>query len=140
MKTSKKRRWKRGALVLVLSIYPLFVLLYVWSYVFRSDLDGGRNGPLDAYRHTLACSVVAYTLDERVVDLVTRLMESGNKNSNKMDIHNNRIGARIGAQAQSFRELEPAVHRAVSDGAINSADEHQITWLPEKRWRDSRFW
>ena len=140
MKTSKKRRWKRGALVLVLSIYPLFVLLYVWSYVFRSDLDGGRNGPLDAYRHTLASSVVAYTLDERVVDLVTRLMESGNKNSNKMDIHNNRIGAQIGAQAQSFLELEPAVRRAVLDGAINSPQANQITWLPEKSWRDSRFW
>lgn len=138
--------WVRNRLVvlwlpaLVLGLYPLFVLLYVWIQVARSDLPGGRNGPLDAYRHTLASSVVAYTLDERAVGLVTRLMESGNRNSSKMDIHNNRIGARIGAQAQSFGELEPAVRTAVSAGTIRSADTNQITWLPEKNWRDRRLW
>lgn len=131
---------KLGALALVLGIYPLSVLGYVWAHVIRSDLEGGRNGPLDAYRHALASSVVAYTLDERAVDLVTRVMESGNRNSNKMDIHNNRIGARIGAQAKSFGELEPAVRSAVSAGAIRSADTNQITWLPEKSWRDRWLW
>jgi hypothetical protein len=124
----------------VLSIYPLFVLTYTWSQVFRSDLVGGRHGPLDAYRHALASAVVSYTLDRRAVDVVTRLMEAKGKDSNKMDSQNNRIGARIGAEAKSFHELEPAVRKLVTNGTINSTNLNQITWLPNEKWRDGRIW
>src|SRR5688572_11426083 len=101
MKKKRKLRQVLGA-ALILSLYPLFVLTYTWSCVFRSDLEGGRHGPLDAYRHALASAVVSYTFGERSVGLVTSLMESKGKNSNKMDSHNNRIGAHIGANSRSF--------------------------------------
>jgi hypothetical protein len=140
MKTRRKILLRLGALVLLLSIYPLCVLIYTWSYVFRSNLEGGRNGPLDAYRHALASAVVSYTLDERAVYLITSLMESRDKDSNKMDRHNNRIGAHIGAKSKSFHELEPSVRQCVLDGAANSTDTNQITWLPKERWRRGRIW
>ena len=125
-----------GGLVLLLSIYPALILVYTWSFVLRSDLRDGRHGPLDAYRHALASSVVAYTLNESAVDLVTALFESKGKASNRMDRHNNRIGASLGTRAASFRELEPSVRRLVSKGTVDSADLDQITWLPEEKWRD----
>ena len=125
-----------GGLVLLLGIYPALVLVYTLSFVLRSDLRGGRHGPLDAYRHALASSVVAYTLNESAVDLVTALFESKGKASNRMDRHNNRIGASLGTRTASFRELEPSVRRLVSKGTVDSADLDQITWLPEEKWRD----
>ncbi len=140
MKNKRKILRRVAILVLLLSIYPLCVLCYTWTCVFRSDLEGGRHGPLDAYRHALASAVVSYTLDERAVNLMTALMESGSKDSNQMDRHNNRLGAQIGASAKSFRELEPSVRQSVLDGAINSTDTNQITWLPKELWRDGRIW
>jgi hypothetical protein len=116
------------------------VLFYTWSCVFRSDFEGGRHGQLDAYRHALASAVVAYTLDERAVNLTTKLMEFKGKDSSRMDRHNNLIGAQIGAQTKSFQELEPSVRKAVLDGAVNSTNANQITWLPKAKWRDGRIW
>ena len=129
-----------GGLVLLLGMYPALVLVYTWSFVLRSDLRGGRHGPLDAYRHALASSVVAYTLNESAVDLITVLFESKGKASNRMDGHNNRIGARLGAHADSFRDLEPAVRQHVGNGAVAAVEPDQITWLPENKWRDGWIW
>ena len=128
------------ALAAVLSVYPLFVLSYTWYYVLRSDLEGGRHGPLDAYRHTLASAVVAYTLDERAVNLVTAVFESRGKETNRMDGHNNSIGARIGMGAASFAELEPTVRQHIRAGTTGTSDPNQSIWLPRERWRDSRLW
>ena len=80
--------------------------------------------------------MVSYTINESAVNLITALFESKGKASNRMDRHNNRIGARLGACAMSFRELEPSVRRLVSKGTVDSADLDQITWLPEEKWRD----
>ncbi|MGV3772712.1 MAG: hypothetical protein ACO1QB_07415 [Verrucomicrobiales bacterium] len=140
MKNKRKIFLRVGVFLLVLSLYPLFVLIYTWSCVYRSDFQGGRHGPLDAYRHALASAVVSYTLHERAVDLVTRLMESGGKDSNVMDARNNRIGAQIVGEVKSFAELEPAVRRFVLNGRENSMDTNQVTWLPKDRWRDARLW
>ena len=140
MKSKRKILLRLGALAVILSIYPLFVLIYTWTCVFRSDLEGGRHGPLDAYRHALASAVVSYTSDRRAVEFITRVMESKGKDSNKMDIRNNRVGAQIGATSRSFRNLEPAVRRCVLGGSVNSADTNQITWLPKEKWRDGRLW
>lgn len=129
-----------AAVGLLLSAYPLFVLIYTWSCVFKSPLEGGRNGPLDAYRHTLASAVVSYTLNKQAVEIVTRIMESKGKDSNKMDVHNNRIGAIIGAKSKSFRDLEPSVRESVTKGAVNSTNNDQITWLPKERWGSTRIW
>lgn len=140
VKNKRKTLLKLGAVALLISVYPLSVLFYTWGCVLRSDLEGGRHGPLDAYRHALASAVVSYTLGERPVRLVTRLMESRGKDSNAMDTRNNRIGARIGIDSTSFRNLEPTVRQAVSNGSINSTNTNQITWLPKEKWKSGRLW
>ena len=77
MPSKRTRHWLRrlALLALVLATYPTFVLTYTWSHVLQSPLPGGRHGPLDAYRHTLASAVVAYTFDARAIDLVNGVME-----------------------------------------------------------------
>jgi hypothetical protein len=128
------------AAVVLVSAYPAFVLGYTWSHVAGSSLPGGRHGPLDAYRHTLASAVVAFTLSPRVVECVTRVMERGGNDANLMDRHNNQIGVAIGLRARSFSELEPAVQAQVVRGAVNTRDAVQVTWLPPERWRKSVLW
>jgi len=135
VKNKRKILLRLGALTALLSIYPCFVLIYTWNFVYRSNLEGGRNGPLDAYRHALASAVVSHTLGEWAVNLMTSLMESGGKDSNTMDSHNNRIGAHLGATSKSFAVLEPSVRQLVANGAVNSTDTNQITWLPKEKWR-----
>lgn len=137
-----KKRWLRRLVTLaaILLIYPACVLGYTWTHVFRSDLEGGRHGPLDAYRHALASAVVSHTLGEWAVKLVTTVFESSGKESNRMDRKNNLIGAAIGHSSESFAELEPRVREQVSAGAELSSVAGQITWLPKDRWRDSKLW
>lgn len=125
---------------LLLAVYPAFVLGYTWSCVFKSDLPGGRNGPLDAYRHALASAVVSHTLGDSAVKLVTGLFESGGRDSNAMDSHNNQIGAAIGSRVKSFAQIAPSVRLAIQNGAVDAADINQITWLPESKWRNARMW
>lgn len=138
MKTKVRRRV--FAITLLLCVYPVSVIVFTWSHVLRSDLEGGRHGPLDAYRHALASATVSYTLGEWAVSLTTWICEWGGKDSHKMDIHNNKIGAVIGARCPSFRELEPAVRQAVLQGEASGTDPSRITWLPHTRWRDGRLW
>jgi hypothetical protein len=117
------------------SAYAAFVLGYTWSHVAHSSLPGGRYGPLDAYRHTLASAAVAFTLSPRAVDLTTWFMERRDDDTNLMDRRNNQIGAAIGVHARSFSAIEPAVRAEVSRGAVNARDAIQLT-----PWRASRFW
>lgn len=128
------------AFALLLSVYPIGVMVFTWSRVLRSDLKGGRHGPLDAYRHALASATVSYTLGEWAVSLTTWIFESSQKDSNKMDIHNNRIGAKIGSNCKSFGDLEPAVRQAVGDGETAAIDPAKITWLSPSNWRDGKLW
>ena len=142
------RSWKRrtkilgviGICVLLLGSYPVSVLGYVWIKVYQSDLPGGRNGPLDAYRHTLASAVVSYTLDEKVVEWVSEVMEHKEIATHLMDRHNNRIGAQIGSKAKRFRDIEAAVARQLAEGAIFASDPDQSTWLPKSIWGDDKMW
>ena len=139
----KKPRILRRRIVIALliaGIYPFSVLVCTWAFVLRSDLKGGRHGPLDAYRHALASSLVSYTIGTWAVNLTTSVFESSGKASNHMDRHNNRIGAAIGARSGSFTELERSVSQAVENGTVNSADPWRITWLNENQWRNGRFW
>ncbi|MCU0869929.1 MAG: hypothetical protein MUF30_10060, partial [Burkholderiales bacterium] len=105
-----------------------------------ADLPGGRNGPLDAYRHTLASAVVAWSIGERPVAWVTAVMEWRGKDANTMDRHNNRIGARIGRRVQSFAEIEPTVRQQVREGAVGARAPEQTTWLPRDAWGDAWLW
>ena len=56
-----------------------------------------------------------------------------------MDAHNNRIGARIGTEANSWNQMQARVRAAIDAGAIGATDENQITWLPRERWRDRMY-
>ena len=138
----KKKRWLLRLVVLavILLVYPALVLGYTWTCVLRSDLEGGRHGPLDAYRHALASAVVSHTLGEWAVNLVTTAFESSGKESNRMDRKNNSIGATIGRSSESFAEIERRVREQVISGAELSEVDGQITWLPKERWRDSKLW
>jgi hypothetical protein len=140
-KEMKRRLLKRSLIfALILSVYPACVIAFTWCHVLKSDFEGGRNGKLDAYRHSLASATVSYTLGEWAVNLTTWIFESSGKESNQMDTHNNRIGARIGAEANSFSDIEPAVRQAVQQGHVSATDSDQITWLSPSKWRDAKLW
>ncbi len=124
----------------ILAIYPSFIFGYTLSHVAKSGFPGGRYGPLDAYRHTLASALVAYTLNEEAVSLVTKVMESENRDFDLMDQHNNRIGAKIGTSAKAFSDIEPTVREFVENGTVNSNNENQVTWLSANRWVDGWAW
>lgn len=85
-------------------------------------------------------AVVSYTLGKWAVNLVTAIFESKGKDTNQMDGHNKKIGADIGNTVSSFSELEGAVRRRVQSGRVNSSGSDQITWLLQRRWRDSKLW
>ena len=129
-----------GVLALLLCIYPICVLAFTWGHILKSNFKGGRHGQLDAYRHALASATVSYTLGNWAVDFTTWIFESNSKDSNKMDIHNNRIGANLGSLARSFHDIEPAVCQSVMHGTVYAIDPDQITWLPPTKWREGKLW
>ena len=137
---TKRRLIIIAVIFIALGSYPSFVIGYTWLNVYKSDFKGGKHGPLDAYRHTLASAVVTYTTNEYAVKLATNIMERNDKNSNKMDIHNNNIGIQIGKNAKSFYDLKPEVHQSVSKGTVNTNNPNQTTWLPEKEWHEGLIW
>jgi hypothetical protein len=139
---ARRRWWYRGVLaLLVCGAYPAFVMIAVYSQWFAAHLPGGRNGPADAYRHSLASAVVAYTLSPRCVDWVTAVMERGGDGnpSRAMDAHNNRIGAQLGATASNWNDLRREVRAAVDHGAIDARSPDQITWLAPAAWQDRLY-
>ena len=140
---SRGRRLRKSAaaVALLAGSYPAFVLGATYWHFFQADFPGGRNGPADAYRHSLASAIVAYTLSPRCVDWVTAVMErdgEGNP-SRAMDAHNNRLGARIGATARSWNEMQQAVLAAVKGGAVDARSPEQITWLAPRAWRERLY-
>jgi hypothetical protein len=126
---------------IALGVYPAFVLGTVYATTLGSDLPGGRHGPKDAYRHSLASATVAYTGSPRFVEWVTAVMENGGDGGpdRAMDAHNNRIGARIGANAESWAGMRAAVLAAVKAGGIEAEDDDRITWLPPERWQERLY-
>ena len=137
------KRWLRRAILVggLAAAYPVFVLGAVYAQCLGSDLPGGRDGPGDAYRHTLASAIVAYTTSPRCVDWVTRVMErdGDGRPERAMDAHNNRIGARIGASADSWNSMQQAVLDAIHDGTVDARSPDQITWRASDAWRDRLY-
>jgi hypothetical protein len=136
-------RWSRRVIVVgaLLGAYPVFVLGAVYAKCLGSDLPGGRDGPGDAYRHTLASAIVAYTSSPRCVDWVTRVMErdSDGRPEHAMDAHNNRIGAQIGASATSWTSMQQAVLAAIHNGTVDARSPDQITWRAPDAWRERLY-
>jgi hypothetical protein len=138
--TRKKTASLIFVFLMIMSLYPALILGYTWFHVANAQFPGGRNGPLDAYRHTLASALVAYTLDKRVVNSVSTVMEFQNSRSNLMDKHNNDIGANIGMRAVRFSDIQPAVMNAVNQGTNNAKSPSQVTWLTSEYWKESTLW
>lgn len=137
-----QRRWRAWLVFSALiAAYPAFILGTVYATTLHSDLPGGRHGPKDAYRHSLASATVAYTGSSRWVDWVTAVMEDGGRGdaARAMDAHNNRLGARIGAAAESWSGMQADVLAAVKAGGMQTSDPDRITWLPPDQWRE-RFY
>ena len=143
MAFTTRRRWlRRGiAAICVCALYPAFVLATVYATTSQSGLPGGRHGPRDAYRHSLASATVAYTGSPRWVHWVTAVMENGGQgdDAHAMDAHNNLLGARIGTEAQSWRGMRTAVLAAVQAGGVDVQDPNRITWLPQTRWQERAY-
>lgn len=129
------------AVAALLSLYPAFVVGTVYAATSRSDLPGGRHGPKDAYRHSLASAIVAHTGSPRWVEWVTAVMENDGHgdDARAMDAHNNLLGARIGAEADSWTQMQADVLAAVRAGAMTVESQDRITWLPPERWRERLY-
>lgn len=136
----KKIDKKWFILAAILSIYPVGILSYVWYNCYVSEFEGGENGQLDAYRHTLASAVVSYTLSPVVVEVFTSVTEFPDADAYVMDRHNNNIGKNIGNQATSFKQINGLIIEAVKKGAESTADPNQVTWLGKSTWGDYLFW
>ena len=138
-KPKTRRPWRRVFILgVLLGAYPGFVITATYAKFFAADLPGGRNGPADAYRHSLASAIVAYTLSPHCVDWVTAVMERGGEGNaaRAMDAHNNRLGARIGATAARWDAMQRAVLAAVEHGAAEARSPDQITWLAPGAWQE----
>jgi flagellar basal body-associated protein FliL len=134
---ARRRRLRWLLLVALVAAYPVAVLSYVYWFSLTSGLPGGRHGPQDAYRHVLASAVVAYTLSPRVVHWVSAVMEPNQTDlGDRMDRHNNAIGAAIGEEAESFAAIRPEVERRVAAGRVFARHRQQVTWLPPSMWRE----
>lgn len=132
-----RRRWPLWlAAMAAAAAYPAWVLGYVYWFSLTSGLPGPRHGPQDAYRHTLASAVVAYTTSPRIVYWITEVMEFADHPSSLMDRHNNHVGAAIGAGAESFAAIRPQVAARVQAGRIGARDPAQVTWLAPQYWRE----
>jgi hypothetical protein len=128
----------------VLGAYPTFVLGTTYAITLQSDLEGGKHGPRDAYRHSLASAIVAWTLSPRFVEWTTAVMERDESiPGHRMDAHNNRVGIRVAARAADWATLRRSVRTAVDAGGpideASLADPDRIVWLPRDLWRD-RLW
>jgi hypothetical protein len=133
-------RWPLGVAAL-LAIYPALVLGTVYWKVQHSEFEGGRNGPRDAYRHTLASAILARSLFPEVVDWVTLVMEHDGHGgaARAMDAHNNRNGARIGVEAASWKELDASVLASIRQGRVNASRPDQSTWLAADTWSERLY-
>lgn len=136
----KRLRWPLAVAALI-GAYPAFVLGTTYAHWLSVDLPGGRDGPSDAYRHSLASATVAYTGSPRWVEWVTSVMENGGRGdvARAMDAHNNRLGARIGDGAESWSAMQAAVLAAVKAGEIEASDPDRITWLSPARWQERAY-
>ncbi len=142
-KQSKLITWRFWILIVLLPcVYSASLLFFVYTNVWNSGLQGGGNGPADAYRHSLSSALVAHTLSPKVVNLVTEIMENQGADdaSHVMDRHNNRLGAKIGASIplswHSVEKVNQAVRRQIDNGKINATDPNQIRFLPKDYWQE----
>ena len=129
MKTKKK--------IIIISLgatvtLPVAALMVLYLIAMNTNLPGRRGGMQDAFRHTYSTALTARYLSPKVVELVTFICEDDpNSKYDRMDIHNNKIGTRLGL---SEGPLYETVMKKIAAGQINAQTEDVVTWLPEKEW------
>jgi hypothetical protein len=120
------------SLFVLIFISPIVVVFALYRLAMATELPGRRGGPQDAFRHTYSTALTSRYLSPVVVEFVTYMCESDPTNHfDQMDIHNNKIGSRIGLGAGDLYET---VMKKIEAGQVNASDNNVTTWLPEKEW------
>jgi hypothetical protein len=109
----------------VVKAYPNELREAVARNALQTSHPGANNGPADAYRHMFGIA----ELQRRTNQAVARGAGNWNEKdgvpwrlksdaASQMDLHNNRIGERIGRVARNTAEVEAMVHAEVRAAAI----------------------
>jgi hypothetical protein len=113
-------------------ISPVIVIFCLYRLAMATVLPGRKGGPQDAFRHTYSTALTSRYFSPVVVEFVTFICERDPSNHfDQMDIHNNKIGSRIGLDKGDLYET---VMNKIKEGQINASDNNVITWLPESEW------
>jgi hypothetical protein len=119
-------------LLVLIFISPIIVVFFLYRLAMATELPGRKGGPQDAFRHTYSTALTSRYISPLVVEFVTFICERDPANHfDQMDIHNNKIGSRIGL---GEGDLYETVMKQVNEGQVNAIDNNVITWLPEKKW------
>lgn len=119
-------------IIVIIFIAPIVEVIVLYRLAMSTGLPGRRGGPQDAFRHTYSTALTARYISPKVVEFVTWAAERNPDDPfDKMDIHNNRIGTKIGLGKAPLYE---AVMQKIKEGEINSQNVDTVTWLPEKEW------
>lgn len=120
------------SLFVLIFISPAVAVFCLYRLAMATELPGRRGGPQDAFRHTYSTALTSRYLSPVIVEFVTYMCESDPSNHfDRMDIHNNKIGTRIGL---GKGDLYETVMKKIKEGQIDAADDNVITWLPENLW------
>jgi hypothetical protein len=111
----------------------------------QTSYPGANNGPADAYRHMLGIAELrrrtnhpaaraAGDWDEKD-GVPWRLKTDADS---QMDLHNNRIGERVGRMARNTAEVEAMVHAEVRAAAVEGGTGKNGTavYLPPEQWSE----
>ncbi|MBC7714680.1 MAG: hypothetical protein H7177_15145 [Rhizobacter sp.] len=132
-------RWKKNLLIIimVINILPMGAVFVLYRIAMATDLPGRGNGPQDAFRHTYSSALTARYISPKAVELVSFLCERDhNSPMDLMDIHNNKIGAKIGIGEGPIYET---VAKKVQEGQIDAKDADVVTWLAKSYWDGDGF-
>jgi hypothetical protein len=118
----------------------------------QTSYPGANNGPADAYRHMLGIA----ELRRRTSHPAARVAGDWNETEgstlrpdtwrlktdadSQVDLHNNRIGERIGRVARSTAEVEAMVHAEVRAAAVEGGTGKNGTafYLPPEQWSEQQ--
>ncbi len=127
----------------VANAYPNEIKESVAQNARGTSYPGATNGPADAYRHMLGIAEIR----RRTSQPAARVAGNWNERDNlpwrlkkdadsQMDLHNNRIGERIGRVARNTAEAEEMVHAEIRAAAIEGGTGKNSTaiYLAPENW------
>ena len=129
--------WKKYFLLICLLALtlPLGAIFVLYRIAMATGLPGRGKGPQDAFRHTFSSALTSRYISPYAVTFVSYVCERNHKSpSDLMDIHNNKIGSKIGVEDGPLYET---VAKKVKEGRVNAIEDDVVTWLPESLWDNS---